>query len=63
MRTALFWIFTQRVVAISYGRFGKKHIGSIFRGQDAKRRGFLNPEEEADRLSRNICNKLPLLSV
>jgi hypothetical protein len=44
MKTALFWMITQRVVAISYGCFGKKHIGSNFRGQEAKRKGFLTHE-------------------
>jgi hypothetical protein len=39
-----------------------KSIGSIFRGQEAKIKGFLTSEEGTDRLSRNVDKKLPLLT-
>jgi len=58
LRTALLWVITQRVVVISYRRFGttyRSHLqGPIF--------GFLNPEDGRDSLSRNVGKKLPLLA-
>jgi hypothetical protein len=48
--------FTQRVVVISYRRFGATPPvpPSVFL--------FSNPEDEADRLSPDIVNKSPLLA-
>ena len=48
---AFFWAITQRVVVISYRRFGMTY-----------RIGFLNPEVGTGRLSLNVGNKLPLLA-
>jgi len=50
LRSALFWVITQRVVVIPYRRF-------VFFF------GFLTPEDGTDRLSRNVSKKLPLLAV
>ena len=44
IRTALFWVITQRVVVIPYRRFGKP-IGPIFKGN--------NPEERNSHLLRS----------
>jgi len=54
MRIAHFWVITQRVVVISRRRFGTNYR-SIFSV-------FLTPEDGADRLLRNVGNKLPLLA-
>jgi hypothetical protein len=59
MRTALCWNITQRVVVISYWRFGK--TCHIFKGQESTF-GFLAPEDWTDRLSRNVGTKLTLLA-
>ena len=51
MRTALFWVITQRVVVISYRRFGtiyRTHLQGVPDG--------------TVRLSRNVGRKLPLLA-
>jgi hypothetical protein len=56
LRTALFWVITQRVVVISYRRFEKTYR-SHPRGSRV-----LNPEDGNDRLSRNVRKKLPLLA-
>ena len=81
MRTALFWVVTQRVVIISYRRFGTTS-GSNFREKATKTfhlprssllkppyeangfigGGFLAPEDGTDKLSLNVCKKLPLLA-
>jgi len=52
MRTALFWVITQRVVVISCRRFGTTY------------RFHLREEKEdgTERLSRNIGKKLPQLA-
>jgi hypothetical protein len=63
MRTALFWVITQRVVVISCRRFGatyrSHHQGSRIQIL-LDRFGFLNPEDGTDRLSRKIRTKSPL---
>jgi len=56
MRTALFWVITQRVMAISYRRFGK-----TYRSHPLGSR-VLNPENGKDMLFRNVYKKLPLLA-
>jgi len=56
-RTALVWVVTQRVVVISYRRFGQP-IGPILKGHEFP----LIFEDGTDRLSRNFGKKLPLLS-
>jgi len=73
--TALFWVVTQRVVVISYRRFGKTcrfHLqapriwkktgmGSRSRNKPPERPsfGFVTDEERTNRLSRNVCKKSP----
>jgi len=56
--TAFLWVITQRVVVISYRRFGttcRSHLqGHIF--------GFLTLEYGPGRLSRNVGKELPLLA-
>jgi hypothetical protein len=57
LRTALFWVITQRVVVISYRRFGKIYPSYL--------QGLLDSEPlklGLDRLSRYVCNKLSLLT-
>jgi len=56
-RTALFWVITQRVVVISYRRFG-----TTYQSHPQGSRGPLNPEDGTDKLSRNVGKKLPLLA-
>jgi len=56
MKTALFWVITQRVVVISYRRFGTTYR-SIFMGQK-----FFTPEYVTDMLTRNVGKKLQLLA-
>jgi hypothetical protein len=56
-RTALFSVITQRVVVISYRRFG-----TTYRSQRQWFFGFLNPEDGTDKLYRNVGKKLPLLA-
>ena len=53
MKTALFWVVTQRVVLIPYGCFG-----TIFRAHLLL--GFLTLEDGTDRLSRNVGKELAL---
>jgi len=51
MTTALFWVITQRVVVISYRRFGttyRSHPQGCY------------PDDGTDRLSRNVPKKLSL---
>jgi hypothetical protein len=62
MRSALFWIITQRVVVISY-RFRDNLSVPSSGFKNPKAFGFFNPEEGRDRLSRNVGKKLPLLAV
>jgi len=59
MRNALFWIITQRVVVISYRRFGTTYRVPSAAFKNPK---FLNPDGGEDSLSRNISKKLPLLA-
>ena len=57
--TPLFCVLTQRMVLISYRRFGttyRSHSQSFLGG-------FLNPENGTDRLSRNVCSDLPPYSL
>ena len=53
LRTALFWVITQRVVAVT--DVTGQPIGPNFRG------GFVTLGDGTYRLSRNVGNKLPLL--
>ena len=55
--TALFRVITQLVVAIYYRRFG-----TIYRSNFQGTRIFLTFEDRIDRWSRNVGEKLPLLS-
>ena len=56
--TALFWVIMQRVLVISYRRFGP-----IFRGSRTQYKSIgLTPEYGADMLSRNVGKKLLLLA-
>ena len=57
LRAALLWFIMHVVAVIYYRRFGQP-ICLILRVQ-----GFLNPEDEPDSLSRNVCYKLPLFAV
>ena len=63
MRTVLFWVITEQVVVISYWRFGTtyhSHPQGLRIQNNPK--GSLNPEDWTNRLSGNVCNKLPLLT-
>jgi hypothetical protein len=51
LSSALYWHFTQRIMAVPYRRFGK-----TFKGQA----GCLTLEDGTDRLVRNVFKKLPL---
>jgi len=65
-RTAFFSAITQRVVVISYRRFGTTYH-PIFESQesvlDSCRLEFLTLQDVIDRPSRNVGKKLPLLAV
>jgi len=52
LRTPLFCVITQRVVVISYWRFGATD----------RRQPQSSSEDETDRLSRNVGTTLPLLA-
>jgi hypothetical protein len=56
-RTALFWVITQRVVVISYRRFGTTYRSRL---QVSRISSFI-PEDGTDMMSRNVGKKLPLL--
>jgi len=58
LRTAHFLVITQRVVVISYRRFG-----TTYRAQLQGNFWFLETEDGIDRLSRNVGKKLTLLTV
>jgi len=70
MGTALFFVITQRVVVISYElislifkgqEFSYRRFGTTYRpNMQGLRIGLLKLEDETDRLSRNVCKKLPL---
>ena len=49
-RTAQFWVFTQRVVIISYRRFGTTYLVPSLRVKNPKKFRFLTPEDRSDRL-------------
>ena len=57
MRTALFWVITQRLVVIACRHFGTTY-GSHFKGL----LGVLTLEDGTNRLSRNVGKKVPLLA-
>ena len=72
MRTALFWVITQRVEEIYYRRFGTTYR-SHPQGSGIQRKACspnteliygrvftVNPEDRTYRLSRNVGKKLPL---
>ena len=54
LRTALFWVITQRVVVICYRRFGTTYRSHL--------QGSRKQKMGRDRLSRNVWKKLPLLA-
>jgi len=54
MRIALFWVISQRVMVISYRRFGTNYRSHL--------QWTIIPEDGADRLSRKVGKKLPLLA-
>jgi hypothetical protein len=56
--TALVWDITQRIVVIYYRRFGTTYRSLI---QDSRIQ-FLNADDGTARLSRNVGDKLPLLT-
>ena len=56
VRTALFWVITQRVVAILYRLFGTTYRSHR---QGSK---ILIPEDGTDRMSRKVGKKLPLIA-
>jgi len=58
LRTALFWAIMQRVVVISYRRFGTTYRTHLQRS----RYFFLILEDGTEKLSRNVGKKLPLLT-
>jgi len=54
MKTALFWVITQRLVVIPHDVSGQP-VGHSFKGQESKSFfEFLTPEEVTDKLSRNV---------
>jgi hypothetical protein len=55
--SALFWVITQQVVAISYGCFEP----TCQSHPQVSRENF-NPEDWIDRLSRNVDKKLQILA-
>ena len=57
MRTALFWAITQRVVVISYRRFGTTYR-LHYEGQES---GFLTLEDWPRTLYQNVVKTLPIL--
>jgi len=59
MRTALFWVITQRVVVVSYQRFGTTYLAHL---HGSRIKENLSLEYETGRLSRNVGTKLPLLA-
>jgi hypothetical protein len=58
MKTALFWVITQRVVVISYRRFGTTYWSHL-QGSKSQEKEFLTPYNGTDRLFRNVGRKLP----
>jgi hypothetical protein len=50
MRSALFWVVTQRVEIFSYRRFGTKYRSH----PHGSRIQLLNPDDETDRLPWNV---------
>ena len=61
LRTARFWVITQRLVVISYRRFGTTYRSHLRGSSVLNHFGLLNPGEGTGRLSRNVGKKLPLL--
>jgi hypothetical protein len=60
MRTAVFWVVTQRLVLVPYRHFGSTYRFHL-RGSGATNSfGFLKREDRTDRLSRNVGRKLLL---
>jgi hypothetical protein len=55
LRTALFWVVTQRVVVIPHRRFGTTYRSHLHGSKIEKRL-----EDGSDRLSRNGGKELPL---
>jgi hypothetical protein len=66
-RSVLFWVITQRIVVITYRRFGTSYRPHLHRSIHPRRRAsfldFLTFEVRTDRFSRNVRKKLPLYAV
>ena len=60
MRTAILWVIKQRVVVISYRRFGTNFRPHIQESRIPNPIEFLTPEYRIDRLYRNVSKKLLL---
>jgi hypothetical protein len=58
MRLAIFWDITQRVVVISYRRFGITYPSHL--EESNSRVKIVALEDETNRLSRNVGKELPL---
>ena len=63
VRTALFGVITQRVVLISYRRFGSTYRFHLHGPEIQNPFGLITPKDGTDRLSRNVGKKLPLPAV
>jgi len=61
LRTALFWVITQRVVVPPLTDVSVQAIGPIFRVKNPRIIGFLTLEDWPDGFSRNVRKDLPLL--
>ena len=61
VKTALFWVITQRVVAITYRRFGTNYLFHLQWSRILF--GFLTIEYRNDTFTRNVGKELPLLGV
>jgi len=59
MRSALVWDIMQRMVVISYRRFGTT-CNFYIKGPRNPNSDFFNLEYKTDRLSRNVAKNLPL---
>jgi len=58
MRFAIFWDITQRIVVISYRRFGTTYPPHL--QESNSRVKIIGLEDGTDRLSRNVGKELPL---
>jgi hypothetical protein len=60
MRFAIFWDITQRIVAISYRRFGTTYTSHIQASNSRVK--IMALEDGTERLLRNVDNELALYS-